>query len=96
MRPGDRSVGNMKLSSTAHTSQRWRIHDVTPDFRFEDVWALPTPGAPVDFPWLMKLAMTDDPRALDVKGRYVGNPTTTARRIGRTEHPGRLDAACVL
>jgi hypothetical protein len=40
----------MRLSDTAHTSQPWRIHELTGDFRLEDVWALPTPGGPDDFP----------------------------------------------
>ena len=34
----------MRLPNTAHTSQPWRIHEITGDFRLEDVWALPTPG----------------------------------------------------
>jgi hypothetical protein len=29
----------MKLPNTAHTSRPWRIHELTPDFRVEDVWA---------------------------------------------------------
>ena len=37
-------MGKM-LSDTAHTSRPWRIHEITRDFRLEDVWALPTPGA---------------------------------------------------
>ncbi len=45
----------MRLSNTAHTSRPWRIHEVTPDFRLEDVWALPTPGGPDDFPRLLAL-----------------------------------------
>jgi hypothetical protein len=40
----------MRLPDTAHTSQPWRIHELTGDFRLEDVWALPTPGGPDDFP----------------------------------------------
>jgi hypothetical protein len=40
----------MRLRDTAHTSQPWRIHELTGDFRLEDVWALPTPGGPDDFP----------------------------------------------
>ena len=36
----------MRLPNTAHTSRPWRIHELTPDFRVEDVWALPTPGGP--------------------------------------------------
>jgi hypothetical protein len=50
----------MKLPATAHTSQPWRIHELTPDFRLEDVWALPTPGVPGDFPRLVELAVTSD------------------------------------
>jgi len=52
----------MRLASTAHTSRPWRIHQLTTDFRLEDVWALPTPGGPDDFPRLVEwLASGDDP-----------------------------------
>ncbi len=44
----------MKLPSSAHTSQPWRIHEIAPDFDLEDVWALPTPGGPDDFPRLVR------------------------------------------
>lgn len=43
----------MKLPDSAHTSRPWRIHEVIPDFRVEDAWALPTPGGPDDFPRLV-------------------------------------------
>ncbi len=45
----------MKLPNTAHTSRPWRIHELARDFRLEDVWALPTPGGPGDFPRLVRL-----------------------------------------
>jgi hypothetical protein len=51
----------MRLSASAHTSQPWRIHELTRDFRLEDVWALPTPGGPDDFPRLLRLATSLDP-----------------------------------
>jgi uncharacterized protein DUF2867 len=51
----------MRLPNTAHTSRPWRIHELTPDFRLEDVWALPTPGGPDDFPRLVQLAASLDP-----------------------------------
>jgi len=51
----------MRLPSTAHTSRPWRIHEVTRDFRLEDVWALPTTGGPGDFPRLVRLAASLDP-----------------------------------
>jgi hypothetical protein len=44
----------MRLPAAAHTSLPWRIHELTPDFRLEDVWALPTPGGPNDFPQLVR------------------------------------------
>ncbi|MGI5346855.1 DUF2867 domain-containing protein [Streptomyces sp. CA-250714] len=34
-----------RLPDTAHRDHPWRIHDLTPDFRLEDVWAIRTPGA---------------------------------------------------
>ncbi len=53
----------MKLRNDAHFSQPWRIHDLTPDFRLEDVWALPTPGGPRDLPRLIQMvASFDDAR----------------------------------
>jgi hypothetical protein len=51
-----------RLPARAHTSQPWRIHEITSDFRLEDVWALPTPGGPDDFRELMQvLASPDSP-----------------------------------
>ena len=50
----------MRLASTAHTSQPWRIHELTRDFRLEDVWALPTPGGPDDFPRLVEVIASGD------------------------------------
>lgn len=47
----------MRLPETAHTSRPWRIHEITPDFRLEDVWALPTLGGPNDFPRLIERAV---------------------------------------
>jgi hypothetical protein len=51
----------MRLPKTAHTSHPWRIHEIVPDFRVEDVWALPTPGGPGDFPRLIELVASTDP-----------------------------------
>lgn len=51
----------MRLPDSAHTSRPWRIHEIAPDFRIEDVWALPTPGEADDFPQLIELARSFDP-----------------------------------
>jgi hypothetical protein len=42
------------LPNSAHTSRPWRIHELTPDFRLEDVWALPVRGDLEDFPLLVQ------------------------------------------
>jgi hypothetical protein len=51
----------VRLLNTAHTSRPWRIHELTRDFRLEDVWALPTPGGPDDFPRLVQRLSSGDP-----------------------------------
>ena len=51
----------MRLPNDAHTSRPWRIHELTRDFHVEDVWALPTPGGPADFPRLVDLVVSLDP-----------------------------------
>ena len=64
----------MKLPDSAHTSQPWRIHEIAPDFELEDVWALPTPGGPDDFPRLVALARSLDfaeSSSLAVRGLFA-------------------------
>ena len=51
----------MKLPDAAHLAQPWRIHALTPDFRLEDVWALPDGGRRRRFPPLVKLIAAGDP-----------------------------------
>ncbi|MEI5103863.1 DUF2867 domain-containing protein [Streptomyces sp. PmtG] len=55
----------MKVPNSAHTSRGWRIHELTPDFRLEDVWVLPTPGGADDFPRLLDIALPDGQPTLD-------------------------------
>jgi len=51
----------MRLPNSAHASRPWRIHELTRDFEVEDVWALPTPGGPDDFPLLVEGFASADP-----------------------------------
>ena len=51
----------MRLPNRAHTSRPWRIHELTRDFRLEDVWELPGSGGPGDFPQLLELITSQDP-----------------------------------
>jgi hypothetical protein len=51
----------MRLPDTEHTERPWRIHEIAPDFRLEDVWELPGVGGPGDFPRLVELVTEMDP-----------------------------------
>jgi hypothetical protein len=61
------------LDKAEHTSRPWRIHALTKDFRVLDVWALPTPGGPDDFPKLVRLMAGFDPgrSSLVVRGLFA-------------------------
>jgi hypothetical protein len=50
----------MKLPNSEQTSRPWRIHELTKDFQLLDVWALPTPGGPDDFPRLVEMVAAGD------------------------------------
>ena len=62
----------MRLPNTAHTSRSWRIHELTDDFRVEDVWALPTPGGADEFPRLVEQIAAGDTST---------NPSRAARAL---------------
>jgi len=51
----------MRLPDIEHTSRPWRIHELTSDFRLEDVWALPVSGGRDDFPRLVAQLTAADP-----------------------------------
>src|SRR5690349_12568461 len=42
------------------TTPPWRIHELVGDFQLLDVWALPTPGGPDDFPRLVEIVASSD------------------------------------
>jgi hypothetical protein len=62
----------MRLPNTAHTSRAWRIHELTRDFRVEDVWALQTPGGRDEFRRLVAGITAGDP---------AHGPSRTARML---------------
>lgn len=51
----------MRLSDAEHTSRPWRIHEVAPDFRLQDVWALPVSAEKDEFPLLVQGFAEGDP-----------------------------------
>jgi hypothetical protein len=56
-----REVHQMRLPNSAHTSRPWRIHELTRDFRLEDVWELPGVFGPDVFPLLVQQIASGDP-----------------------------------
>jgi Protein of unknown function (DUF2867) len=61
----------VRLPDSAHTSRPWRIHQLTPDFGLEDVWALPTPGGAEDFPRLVELFASFRPGSTPVRALFA-------------------------
>ena len=51
----------MRLSNSEHEAHAWRIHEIAPDFRLEDVWALPVQGGAKDFERLLQAMASLDP-----------------------------------
>lgn len=84
----------MKLPDVTHTARPWRIHELAYDFRLEDVWALPTPGGPGDFPRLVQLLAGYDPRRS--RSRALRTLFGVRSRIGQLlgwDRPGSDTAA---
>jgi hypothetical protein len=54
-------VTEARLPNSAHTSRPWRIHEITPDFRLEDVWALPASGDKGEFSEMVQGFTAGDP-----------------------------------
>jgi hypothetical protein len=71
----------MKLSNVAHTSRPWRIHELTRDFRLEEVRALPTPGGPEDFPRLVQQMTSGGPQ-LHASAPAAREAPRTHSRVG--------------
>jgi hypothetical protein len=61
-----------KLPDSEQASRPWRIHELVGDFRLLDVWALPTPGGPDDFPRLVEIIASSDTE---------GSPSRAARAL---------------
>ena len=51
----------MRLPKSEHEFPRWRIAEITPDFRLEDVWTLPAEGSAEDFGALLAVMGSLDP-----------------------------------
>jgi hypothetical protein len=70
----------MRLPNAAHTSRPWWIHELTRDFRVEDVWELPGRGGPDDFPRLVQVIASLDPSR--GSSRAARTLWATRRKVG--------------
>jgi hypothetical protein len=92
----------MRISNAVHVARPWRIREIAPDFKVEDVWALPVHGGAEDFQTLLELMISLDPansqslparivwRARDRLGAWFD-----LGRAGPIDH-GRADAGSKL
>jgi hypothetical protein len=51
----------MKVPNSEHTSRPWRIHEIVPDFRLEDVWEPLGVGGAEEFPRVVQMIAAYDP-----------------------------------
>jgi hypothetical protein len=51
----------MRISNAVHEARPWRIRDIAPEFKVEDVWALPVHGSAGDFQTLLEIMVSLDP-----------------------------------
>jgi len=51
----------VRVPNSEHTSRPWRIHEVTRDFRVEDVWTVPATGGLAAFPRVVDVVTSYDP-----------------------------------
>ncbi len=85
----------MRLPATAHASRPWRVHELADDFRLEDVWGLPTPGGPDDFPRLVRLMASFDPsRSSGVVRVLFAIRRTVGELLGWDHASGRRRIPC--
>jgi hypothetical protein len=78
----------MRIPNEEHTGRSWRIHEVAPDFRLEDVWELPGVGGPDDFPRLVEaVAAFDADQVSSIAARALFAVRTALGKILRLDEP---------
>ena len=65
------SGSGMRLPNSEHEAHAWRIAEVVPDFRLEDVWALPVEGGEADFAKLLELMASLDPAGAESRATRI-------------------------
>lgn len=79
-----------KLPNAVHESGPWRIREIVPDFKLEDVWALPVQGDRDDFQALLEqMAAADPANAESLPTRFLWR---LRDRLGSLGGMGRIAA----
>ena len=79
-----------RIPNAEHESQPWRVHELVPDFKLEDAWALPAHGDAGDFPLLIELLTASDPaHANSAATRFLWQ---LRDRLGKWLSLGRISA----
>jgi hypothetical protein len=80
-----------RVSNATQEQRPWRIHEIVPDFRLEDVWALPVYGGAEDFPALLEMIGSLDPADSDSRAtRFLWD---LRDRLGKWFGLGRIVVA---
>lgn len=92
----------MRIPNREHEGRGWRIREIVPEFRLEDVWALPVRGDADDFAALLDVMASIDPandasaptrllfRVRACLGRWFGWDDETDQRAIPGDHDGSL------
>jgi hypothetical protein len=79
---------HVRLPDSEHYARPWLIHDLAGDFRLEDVWALPTPGGPDDFPRLVERMVSLDPSRASSAARALFAVRSAVGKLLRLDDEG--------
>ena len=70
----------MRLPNATHESHPWRIHEIVPDFKLEDVWALPVYGGKDDSERSLAGRLPDDLRGTAADLTFASLPVQALYR----------------
>jgi hypothetical protein len=77
---------DLKTLKAEHECRPMRIHELVPDFKLEDVWALPMRGGPDEFPAMLEMAGSFDPsKAESLPTRFLWNLRDRLGKFGLGE-----------
>lgn len=79
----------MRIHPSEHVTQPWRIHEIVPDFRLEDVWEVPVDLTADDFPHIVAAMAEQHPE--QTAGPVVAALLKVRRGLGKTFNWDKAD-----